>query len=189
MAKLTLEALIDNVQSTDETVRAAARDDAGSVGAEAVVPLANIATGQDMDISRAAQRALQNIVYHAGRPGAGDEAKAVTGKLLKLLGDSQPMQFRREVLWMTWQIGGEEAVEPVALLLRNSELHEDARMALERLPGEGATAALQSALASATEAQKPALAYSLGVRGVTISGVPDLRLKPTKETSTQPVGR
>jgi hypothetical protein len=113
----------------------------------------------------------------------------VAAELLKLLGDSQPLQLRRDVLWLTWQIAGEEAVAPVAALLANAELREDARMALERLPGEKATAALQAALATATEADKPALAYSLRVRGVETPGAPDLRLKPTKKTAVQPVGR
>jgi hypothetical protein len=90
---------------------------------------------------------------------------------------------------MTWQIAGEEAVPPVAALLANRELHEDARMTLERLPGDKATAALQAALAAAAEDDKPALAHSLRVRGVQVPDVPDLRLKPTKSTSVQPVGR
>jgi hypothetical protein len=45
-------------------------------------------------------------------------------------------------------------------------LREDARMALERLPGAKATAALQAALASVSDAEKPAFAHSLRVRGV-----------------------
>ena len=154
-----------------------------------MLPLAKIAASGELEVARAANRAIQNIVYHAGRPGAEDEAKAVAAELLKLLGDSQPLQLRRDVLWMTWQIAGEEAVEPVAALLANAELREDARMALERLPGEKATAALQAALAAAGDADKPALAHSLRVRGVETPGVPDLRLVPTKKTSVQPVGR
>jgi hypothetical protein len=90
---------------------------------------------------------------------------------------------------MTWQIAGEEAVAPVAALLAHQELHEDARMALERLPGGKATAALQAALATADDTQKSALAHSLRVRRVDTPGVPDLRLQPTKQTSVQPVGR
>ena len=189
MDKLTLDVLIENIQSADDGPRAAARDGAGSVGAKAVPPLAKIAADGELEIARAANRAMQNIVYHAGRPGAEDEAKAVAAELLKLLGDSQPLQLRRDVLWMTWQIAGQEAVQPVAALLANGDLREDARMALERLPGEKATAALQAALAAADEADKPALAHSLRVRGVETPGVPDLRLKPTKKTSVQPVGR
>lgn len=189
MEELTLDLFIERIQSKDDAVRAAARDHAGPVGAKAVLPLAKIAVGGELEIARAANRALQNIVYHAGRPGAENEAKAVAAELLKLLGDSQPLQFRRDVLWMTWQIAGEEAVAPVAALLANADLNEDARMALERLPGEKATAALKAALAKAADDAKPALAHSLRVRGVETPGVPDLRLKPTKKTTVQPIGR
>lgn len=55
-------------------------------------------------------------------------------------------------------------------------------MALERLPGAKATEALQAAFSTAPEADKPALAHSLRVRGVEVPGVPDLRLVPTKPT-------
>jgi hypothetical protein len=189
MDEITLDVLLQRIQGTDDAVRADARDNAGAVGAKAVGPLAKIAASGELEVARAANRAIQNIVYHAGRPGAADEAKAVATELLKLLGDSQPLQLRRDVLWMTWQIAGEEAVQPVAALLAHEELGEDARMALERLPGEKATAALQTALAAADDADKPALARSLRVRGVETPGVPDLRLKPTKKTSVQPVGR
>ena len=154
-----------------------------------MLPLAKIAARGELETARAAQRAIQNIVYHAGRPGAEGEAKAVAAELLKLLDAAQPLQLRRDVLWMTWQIAGEEAVGPVAALLANAELREDARMALERLPGDKATAALQAALATAAEADKPALAHSLGVRGVATPGAADLRLKPTRKTTVQPVGR
>ncbi len=194
MEPLTLEKLIEQIQSKDAAVRAAARDGAGPVGAAAVSPLAKIAASGELEVARAANRAIQNIVYHAGRPGADDDAKAVAAELLKLLDGSLlngglPVQLRRDALWMTWQIAGEEAVEPVAALLASADLREDARMTLERLPGEKATAALQAALAAAKDAEKPAFAHSLGVRGVETPGVPDLRLVPTKKTSVQPVGR
>ena len=189
MPELTLDTLIDNIQSTDATTRAAARDGAGPVGAKAVLPLAKIAASGELEVARAANRAIQNIVYYAGRPGAEDEAKAVAAELLKLLGDSQPPQLRRDVLWMTWQIADEEAVESVAALLTDDDLSEDARMALERLPGKRATAALLTALDEAADADKPALAHSLRVRGLEIPNVPDLRLQPTRTTTVQPVGR
>lgn len=189
MEELTLDILIKNIQSEDHAVRAAARDGAGPIGAKAVPELSRIATSGELEVARAANKAIQNIVYYAGRPGSENETKAVSGELLKLLGDDRPLQFRRDVLWMTWQIAGEDAVEQVAALLSNADLHEDARMALERLPGDKATAVLKKALATATDAQKPALAHSLRVRGVETPGVPDLKLKPTKKTSVQPVGR
>jgi hypothetical protein len=189
MSQMTLETLLNDIQSTDDTTRAAARDGAGVVGAAAVAPLAKIAGSGELEIARAANRALQNVVYYAGRPGAEDEAQAVSTELVKLLGDAQPTQLRRDVLWMTWQIAGQEAVEAVAALRSNDDLREDARMALERLPGDKATAALQAALTAAGDAEKPAFAHSLRVRGIDTPGIPDLRLVGTKPARVQPVGR
>jgi hypothetical protein len=189
MEELTLDVLLTRIQGTDEAARAAARDGAGAVGAKAIQPLAKIAAGTELEVARAANRAIQNIVFHAGRPGAEGEAQAVSDELLKLLGDAQPVQLRRDVLWMIWQIAGEEATDPVAALLTHADLHDDARMTLERLPGDKATAALQAALAKAADEAKPALAHSLRVRGIDTPGVPDLRLKPTKSTAVKSVGR
>lgn len=189
MKTLTVDALIEQIQSKDDTLRAAARDGAGPSGAAAVGPLAKIAAGDELEVARAANGAIQNIVFHAGRPGADEEAKAVSVELIKLINSDQPVQLRRDFVWMTWQIAGEEAVEPVAALLADADLREDARMALERLPGDKATAALQKALAAAPAAEKPAFAHSLGNRGVEVAGLPDLRLVPTKKTSVTPVGR
>ncbi len=190
--QLTLEMLIEQIQSEDANVRAAARDNAGQVGAAAIGPLAEIATDTDpakFEIARAANRAMQNVVYHAGRPGASDEAKAVSAELIKLISAEPPLQFRRDVMWMTWQIAGSEAVPPVAALLGNADLREDARMCLEGLPAAEALAALQAGLEAAPDDFKPAVAHSLRKRGVEVRDVPDLRLVPTKQTSVTPVGR
>lgn len=189
MDELNLDTLLKLIQSADDTERAGARDRAGIVGAAAVAPLAKLAVeAENLEVARAANRAIQNIVYHAGRPGAADEAKAVTAALVGLLG-TKHAQFRRDVLWMIWQIGGEDAAEPVARLLDDAEVGDDARMCLERLPGARATELLRARLASAPEAQRPAVAHSLRVRGVEVAGFPSQKLTPTKKTTVQPVGR
>ncbi|MDY0166882.1 MAG: hypothetical protein RBS80_10085 [Thermoguttaceae bacterium] len=190
--QLTLEMLVEQIQSGDDNVRAAARDNAGQVGAAAVAPLAKIACDSDpekFEIARAANRAMQNVVYHAGRPGASDEAKAVSAELIKLVSAEPPLQFRRDVMWMVWQIAGPEAVGPVAALLGNADLRDDARMCLEGLPAAEAVDALRAGLKAAPDDFKPAMAHSLRKRGVETPGVPDLRLVPTKQTSVTPVGR
>jgi hypothetical protein len=92
MAELNLDVLIENVQSEDHTARAAACDGAAAIGARAMGPLAEIAANGELEIARAARHAIQNIVYHAGRPGTEDEAKVVASELLKLLGEPQPLQ-------------------------------------------------------------------------------------------------
>ncbi len=189
MDKLNLDTLLKSIQSSDDDERAGARDRAGVVGASAIAPLAKLAVeAENIEVARAANRAIQNIVYHAGRPGAADEAKAVTAELIALLGTKHG-QFRRDVLWMLWQIGGEEAADPVGRLLDDADAGDDARMCLERLPGARATEILRARLAAAPEAQRFALAHSLRVRGAEVSGYPSQKLTPTKKTSVKPVGR
>jgi hypothetical protein len=86
---------------------------------------------------------------------------------------------------MLSEIAGDEAAQPLATLLTNKELREDARMALERIDGKASLAALQAALATAPEDFRPNLAQSLRRRGVEVPGVPSARLVPTKQTSVR----
>jgi len=187
MDELTLDRLLEQIQSKDDAQRAAARNQAATLGALAVAPLARLASEASLEVARAANQALQDIVHHAGRPGAENQARAVSRELVKLLGQTQSLQFQRDVLWMIGEIGDEEVVEAVAKQLINDALSEDARMTLERVPGDEATAALHRALVTASDEEKPALAHSLRLRGVDIPGVPDLRLVPTRQAPLRSV--
>src|SRR5512137_914514 len=171
--------LVARIKSTDDKVRGPAWQGAGPVGAPAVKPLAAVMTDADFEISRSAKRALYKIVRHAGRPGTKKEAQAVEKELIPLLQNSA-VPVRREVLWMLSEIGGDDAVAPMAALLTDKEVREDARCALMRLPGRKATAALKSAFGSASEEFKPALAESLRARGEKVSGYPSQKLVPTR---------
>jgi HEAT repeat protein len=125
---------------------------------------------------------LYKIVRHAGRPGAKKEAQAVETELIPLL-KSGAVSIRREVLWMLSEIGDEDAIAPMAALLTDKEVREDARCALMRLPGRKATAALKSAFSSAPEEFRSALAESLRARGEKVSGYPSQKLVPTRSTT------
>ena len=171
--------LVARIKSTDDKVRGPAWQGAGPVGAPAVKPLAAVMTDADFEISRSAKRALYKIVRHAGRPGAKKEAQAVEKELIPLLQNSA-VPVRREVLWMLSEIGGDDAVAPMAALLTDKEVREDARCALMRLPGRKATAALKSAFGSALEEFKSALAESLRARGEKVSGYPSQKLVPAR---------
>ena len=177
--------LIARIKDSDPGVRTEAWLGAGTVGAAAVRPLAKVMTDDDLEVSRAAKRALWQIVRHAGRPGAEDERKAVTTRLIRLLGDKQPVPVRREVLWMLSEIGKAGVVKPMARLLENEDLREDARMALERLPGKRAVTALKEALETVPEAFKPNIAQSLRRRGQTVRGYPCTKLVPTRTTRVE----
>ncbi len=173
--------LLAKIKSADDAIRGPAWQNAGPLGAPAVVPLGEVMTDAHFEIARSARRAIERIVRHAGRPGADAERRAVAAELVKLLDHASP-NVRKHALWMLSEIGEDPAVEPMAALLADPEVREDARCALERIPGSAATAALKKALATAPEAFKYALAHSLRVRGEKVEGYPSQKRVPTKPT-------
>ena len=110
-------------------------------------------------------------------------------ELLGLLGERQPRGVLVEAMWMLSEIGGNECVDPIAGLLARKALREDARMVLQRIPGDKSLGALRAALDSAGADFKINIAQSLRQRGVQVSGLPCQKLTPTKETAVKPVGR
>jgi HEAT repeat protein len=176
-----LDELIAGIKSTSDKVRTEAWQSADEVGAPAVKPLAKVMTDDDLEVARAAKRALWQIVRHTGRPGANKERRAVETELTGLLGNKQPIAVRREVLWMLSEIGGRNSIRPIARLLRNENLREDARMSLERIPTKRAVAALKASFEAAPEDFKTNIAQSLRKRGEEVAGYPCQKLVPKKE--------
>ena len=172
--------LIAKIESSDAETRTNAWQRAGDVGAPAVQPLAMVMTDDDLEVARAAKRAMWQIVRHTGRPGAVNAKKAVVGKLCGLLGADQPVSVRREVVWMLSEIGGMASIRPLAELLSNKYLREDARCALERIPIKRAVQALKAGFEVAPEDFKGNLAQSLRKRGVKVAGYPCVKLVPAK---------
>ncbi len=173
--------LIEKIRSKDDNVRGEAWQAAGDAGPGAVGPLAAVMADGEMEVARAARRALWKIVRRVGRPGAEAERAPVTGELVAVLTGNRPAAVHREVLWMLSEIArGTEAVGAIAAFLASPELRDDARMALERIPGDETLGALKAALASAPEDFKVNLAQSLRVRGVDVPGIPCVKLVPTR---------
>jgi len=179
-----VDTLVTKIKSTDDAVRGPAWQGAGPIGAPAVAPLAEVMSDPDFEIARCAKRAIEKIVRYAGRPGAGQERQAVQAELVRLLKHASP-NVRRHAAWMLSEIGDDAAVDPMAVLLADSAVREDARCALTRLPGPRATNALKKAMESAPEEFKFALAESLRARGEKVSGYPSKKLVPTKQTSVK----
>jgi HEAT repeat protein len=172
--------LIEKIKSPDDKVRGPAWQSAASCGPAAVKPLAEVALNSpEMEVARAAKRALWKIVRQAGRPGADEERKAVEAELIPWLTTGEP-NVRRDFVWMLSEIGGDPSVKPLAALLADKDLREDARAALQRIPGRQSLAALKSALETAPADYRPAIAVSLRVRGVKVKDYPDQKLVPTR---------
>jgi len=182
-----LDELIAGIKSSSDKVRTEAWQSAGEVGAPAVKPLAVVMTDEELEVARAAKRALWQIVRHTGRPGANKERRAVETELVGLLGDDQPVAVGAEVLWMLSEIGGRRSIDPIAGLMKNEDLREDARMALERIPSKRALTTLKAAFEKAPEDFKPNIAQSLRKRGEEVAGYPCKKLVPTKKTDVKPL--
>ena len=187
-ADAEIQGLIERIRSPDETVSGAAWQSAGPYGAAAVEPLAALMADEDFELARKAKRALYRVVRHVGHPAAARERKAVERQLILLLGSS-PSRVRREVVWMLSEIGSARAIGPMAALLADKELREDARCALTRHPAPGAVTALKSAFANASGDFKYALAESLRQRGEKVEGYPSRKLVPTAPTNVAPLQR
>ena len=91
-------------------------------------------------------------------------------------------------IWATW-CG--PCMEEMPDILEDRDLREDARCAVERIPGQEATDALIDALDFSTDNEfRLAVAHSLRVRGVEVDKkrYPPQKLIPTKQTKVVPVG-
>ena len=182
-----VDELLAGIKSDSAEKRTKTWQSAGQVGAPAVKSLAKVMTGDNLEVARAAKRALWQIVRYTGRPGANRQRRAVVVELTALLGAEQPVAIRREVLWMLSEIGGRRDIEPISGLMKNEDLREDARMALERMPNRRALAALKEAFEVAPEDFKPNLAQSLRKRGEEVAGYLCRKLVPTKKTDVKPL--
>jgi len=177
---MSVQELIAGIRSEDAGTRCAAWLSAGEYGASAVKPLAAVMgeSGVDQEVARAAKNGLWTIARGAWPPSSDAADGSIVSGLMRLLSDEQPVAVRREALWMLSETGGAESVEAIAGLVTNGQLREDARCALERIPGEKSLDALKQAFDAAPEDFKTNLAQSLRARGETVDGVPCRKLTP-----------
>ena len=192
MEELTLDVLLERIKSDDPDVRTAAWLAAGDVGAPAIPPLAEIMANGELEVSRAAKRAMWKIVRTVGAPGRDTCKASAEAELIGLLADGQPDAVRREAFWMLSEIGGEktiEAIREIPDILENKAIREDARCCVERIPCQAAVEALQEGLEEAPADFALALAQSLRARGVEVDKdrYPCQKLVPTRETKVKPV--
>jgi len=185
--KAPVPALIEKITGGSDDERTKAWFNAGKAGASAVKPLAGVISTHGSEAALAAKRALWQIARYAARPGADDDRKSVVAAVAALLSDeAQSVPARREALWILSEIGDDAVVEPVAKLLEDEALREDACMTLERIPGDSSLAALKAAFDTVPDAFKPNIAQSLRQRGAEVPGLPCVKLVPEKETAVQP---
>ncbi len=160
--------LIEEVNSPTVDVRYAAWNNAGAAGAAAVVPLADVMASPQRDVAKAAKESLHRIVHFAARAYGAANARAVAAELEKVAAEAQrPRIVRVESLkWLAF-VGDNESIPALVKLLGDAVVREDARLALERIPGDASLAALTEAIKTAPADFKPSLQQSLYARKLT----------------------
>lgn len=192
MEALTVKRLIELLQSEDPFVRRDAWLKAGPLGGSALPQLAQLASTGGLEVARAANRAIWQIVRYAGAPGREELRREVASTLGELLGETHwPLQLRRDFIWMLSEIIRDEEIDQaVAIeLLLNPDLGEDTRMALQRVAGPNAVAVLKAGYAQANGEFKAAIVCSLRKCGMAVEDPPCPKLVPRKQTAVKPVGR
>lgn len=162
------DAWIARVKTGDEAAREAALGDAPKLPPSAIVPLAELMAGEDLGAGRAAQEGLRRIAYASMSNGTHE---AVAAELVKLIGPGHPRAVRSDALMMLGFCGSAAAVAPIAALLEDADIREDARMALERIPHPAAARALRAALRRVPADYRPAIQQSLRHKSLRLTAV------------------
>lgn len=164
-----IQQTVQNLKSSDANIRRQAIENMAQFGAEAIPALLSaIETAQTQDdpgTAMAAQNALERVVYHCTRPGASAEKVAAEKALLARLQKPAPESLQRFLLRLITVVGTSRSVPTLQKLLGDKNLREPARMALQQIPGNEATIALERAFSQASDPQwKSALLMAVGAR-------------------------
>lgn len=133
------------------------------LGADALTALLKLAAKQNTSEGLAAQRVAEAIVHAASAKGVEERSK-VTRALINALHLELPVETKQFVINLLGYSGTDDAVDALAKLLGDEALREDARRALERIPGEAAAKAILEALPKATGRFKAGLINTLGMK-------------------------
>lgn len=139
-----LAGFLDKLKSSDANTRMTAWKSAGPMGAEAILPLGELACSSYKGIAKAAVEAMRVIAHYAARPGS-KEKEAVSTELIQLADSAKPRMVRADALQLVGTLGDAKAIPTLTKLLADTDVQEDARMALERIPGMASLSALRTA--------------------------------------------
>jgi HEAT repeat protein len=167
-----LMAFLEMIKSPDGNVRVEAQKSAGPMGAAAVAPLADLIASADKGTAKAAREALDTVAWYAARPSAA--AHAVSVELLKVADSSRQGKVRVEALHLLGFTGDGRVVPGIVNVMmaakddqEQPQIREEARLALERIPGSASLNALKKAEQGAPADFRPNLEQSVYNRNLT----------------------
>ena len=163
-ANKRLNKLLADIKSDDAEVRFSAVQQAGSVGAKAVLELGKLLVSENPGISKSSGEALRVLVHSAAKNWDRKKRKNVMNALIKLTKKDQAKKTRIEALRHLSTVGDADATPTAAELLTDNALREEAVFCMERIPGKESTSALIKALKDAPKKFKPRIIAALGHR-------------------------
>ena len=143
------------MRSSDAAERYAGWQSAGPMGADVINVLGELASSEDKGVALSATGAMEKIAHYAGRPGAQSEAQKVSSELLKIANSDRPRMVRSNALQLVGFIGDAKSVGGLVRQMKDKDLREDARLALERIPGSLSESALKALAKAADENKEP----------------------------------
>ncbi len=174
------DAFLDGIQSDDEDANYAAWSSAGSVDPSVIPALAKLLDSDKLNVRRAADEALKNMVHSVGKvidaaslsanagrpddPGRMDRRQAVVVQLHSVISGDGTQNSRALVIRHLSLIGTTDDVGKIAPLLRDADLREEAAFCLERIPGKSSEEALLASLPVVDGDFRPRILAALGHR-------------------------
>jgi HEAT repeat protein len=147
--------------------------------------LENLATGQEQEMYKG-KLALQRLVASVTGPGKEAERSKLAAQLSEAVirGGKFGLAARAELTRRLGEIGGDPEANTLRSLIVDLELRESARLALDRIPTPGATAALVDASRDAIGARfRAGIFNALGQR--TGPGVLEALVEGTKDVNEE----
>ncbi len=150
IAQPTIGSLVSDLAGPDDHDRVVARQLLPREGMDALPALIPLLDRKEPHIAKAAYTVIWDILNEAARPGLETDRARATDLLMALLLDEKSAEIRTTALKLL-AIAVPEGydVGPIARLLQDAELREEARTTLERIATPQACAALRVAIGDA----------------------------------------
>ena len=177
--------VVQRLTSDDASTRQAALAEAADVGAPMIAPLFRLLAEGDPGRAASIENTLFGIAGRATAPGATEARGRVSAALHAELADG-PRRCRAYAARLLALVAGEQgSVRELALALDARDIHTVALSALQRIPGDGASVALITALTAASSTQRPGIARALGARAQRVAVDPLIRWARDGDTDTR----
>lgn len=171
---------LEGLRSDDEDANYEAWSVAGDMDPNVIPDVSELLTSKKMNVRKAAEESLKNIVHSVGKaidprslgantgrpddPGRMDRRQQVVMQLRSIVNGKRHLTEKTTALRHLSLIATTDDVAQISAHIRDPELREEVAFCLERIPGKVSEEALLAALPSAADDFKPRILAALGHR-------------------------